>query len=75
MSTRPKNSEALATVLRFDENLGRGLLRLSETGETLGFTYKQVSEEGFIALFEGERVRVNFDGRGRMTLERLNDDG
>lgn len=46
------------TVVFFDENLGRGLLRL-ETGERVRFTYRDLAgAEGFQILFEGEQVEI-----------------
>jgi len=44
-------------VLHFDENLGRGIIRL-ETGEKIRITYRQIEGEGFKVLFEGENVIV-----------------
>lgn len=50
-------------MLFFDENLGRGMIRLEETGRRVPFTYRDVvSEEGFITFHEGERVWVRLSG-------------
>jgi len=44
-------------VLYFDENRGRGKIRLKD-GRDVSFSYKEVEEEGFVILFEGEEVEV-----------------
>lgn len=44
-------------VLHFDENLGRGVIRL-ETGERVKVTHHQIAGEGFKVLFEGETVII-----------------
>ena len=46
---------------------------MNESGEILRFTHRQVEEEGFVVLFEAERVLVHFDGDGRMIVERSSD--
>ena len=49
-------------VLYFDENRGKGKIRL-EDGREVYFTYRVVDEEGFVILFEGEEVEVEMEDR------------
>jgi cold shock CspA family protein len=72
---RSRNQARKARVIRFDENRGRGRLRLETSGEILPFTYKQVNEEGFVTLHEGEAVSVRFHDDGGWTVEREDPDG
>lgn len=52
-------------VLTFDENRGWGKVRL-EDGRVVKVTYKNIKENGFIILFEGEKVEVEFDEKKRV---------
>ncbi len=55
-SRLPEGARGL--VVFFDENLGRGILRL-DTGERIRFTHRDLAQaEGFQVLFEGERVEI-----------------
>ena len=47
-----------AKVLFFDDNRGRGLLKILETGERINVSYKNIQMEGFKVLFEGQIVEV-----------------
>jgi len=47
-----------AKVLFFDDNRGRGLLKILETGERINVSYKNIQIEGFKVLFEGQIVEV-----------------
>ncbi len=49
-------------VLHFDDNLGRGIIRIIETGERIKVTHKDVEMEGFVVLSEGEKVKILRDG-------------
>ena len=49
-------------VLHFDDNLGRGIIRIIETGERIRITHKDVDMDGFVVLSEGEKVRILRDG-------------
>ena len=47
-----------AKVLFFDDNRGRGLLKILDTGERINVSYKNIQMEGFKVLFEGQIVEV-----------------
>ena len=47
-----------AKVLFFDDNRGRGLLKILETGERINVRYKNIQMEGFKVLYEGQIVEV-----------------
>ena len=47
-----------AKVLFFDDNRGRGLLKILDTGERINVGYKNIRMEGFKVLFEGQIVEV-----------------
>ncbi len=49
-------------VLHFDDNLGRGIIRIIETGERIKVTHKDVEMDGFVVLSEGEKVKILRDG-------------
>ncbi len=49
-------------VLQFDDNLGRAIIRLIDTGERLKVTYRDIEMDGFVVLFEGEYVVVEMEG-------------
>lgn len=49
------DKEIKGKVLYFDENLGRGLIKL-KTGKKIKITYRQIDGEGYKILFEGEWV-------------------
>lgn len=55
--SKGNHRETKGKVLHFDENLGRGTIKL-ETGEKIKITYRQIEGEGFKILFEGECVIV-----------------
>ncbi len=50
----------LGIVLFFDDNLGRGVIRLLDTGERLKISHRDIEDEGFVVLFEGELVEIEF---------------
>jgi len=52
-------------VLTFDENRGWGKVRL-EDGRIIKITHKEIEEQGFIILFEGEEVEVELDDNHRV---------
>ncbi len=47
-----------AKVLFFDDNRGRGVLKILDTGERINVSYKNIQMEGFKVLFEGQIVEV-----------------
>jgi cold shock CspA family protein len=55
-------------VLYFDENRGRGKIRLDD-GREVHFTYRVVDDEGFVILFEGEEVEVEIEDKN--TVKRV----
>ncbi|RKZ00401.1 MAG: hypothetical protein DRQ10_04255 [Candidatus Hydrothermota bacterium] len=62
----------MAKVLVFDENLGRGIIRLLDTGERIRITHKDIDEDGFKILFEGEVVEVYRSKDGSLKIRRIN---
>ncbi len=63
-----------AKVLTFDENRGWGTVRLKD-GRILRFTHKDVKDEGFVILFEGEWVEVELEENNRIKwVKRIQDD-
>lgn len=61
----------LGIVIRFDENLGIGFIKIKETGEILRITYRDIDEEGFKVLFEGELVTIDERGRIRRVIDEM----
>jgi cold shock CspA family protein len=49
-------------VVHFDDNLGRAIIRLLDTGERLKITYRDIDMDGFVVLFEGQYVVVKIEG-------------
>ncbi len=47
-----------AKVLFFDDNRGRGTIKLLDSGERFPIGYKNISMEGFKVLYEGQIVEV-----------------
>ena len=53
-----------AKVLFFDDNRGRGVIKLLDSGERFSIDYKSISMEGFKVLYEGQIVEVVIEDRG-----------
>ncbi len=49
-------------VLFFDDNRGRGVVKILDSGERLSFDYKHIKMEGFKILYEGQIVTVEMEG-------------
>ena len=62
----------LAKVLVFDENLGRGIIRFLDTGERIRITHRDIDEDRFKILFEGEVVEVYKSKDGSLKIRRIN---
>ncbi len=63
-----------AKVLFFDDNRGRGILKLLDSGKRLSIDYKNIKMEGFKILYEGQIVIVELD-RDRVTVIPEEEDG
>ncbi len=50
-----------AKVLFFDDNRGRGIIKLLDSGERISIDYKSINMEGFKVLYEGQIVEVEFE--------------
>ncbi len=51
-----------AKVLFFDDNRGRGIIKILDSGERFSVDYKHIKMEGFKVLYEGQIVIVEMDG-------------
>jgi len=66
----------IGKVIQFDDNLGRGVIRLIESGQRLKITHRDIVGDGFVVLIEGELVEVERDnGRIRIRPFRESEDG
>jgi len=66
----------IGKVIQFDDNLGRGVIRLIESGQRLKITHRDIVGDGFVVLIEGELVEVEQDdGRIRVWPLRKSTDG
>lgn len=61
---KEKRSEE-GIVLLFDDNKGEGIIKLSN-GSRIKVRYKDVERDSIFFLFEGDRVVVYFDEKGRV---------
>ncbi len=52
-------------VLLFDDNKGEGIIKL-KSGSRIKVHYKDIMRDSIFFLFEGERVKVQFDEKGRV---------
>ena len=62
-SQKERSEEGI--VLLFDDNKGEGIIRLKD-GSRIKVHYRDVMRDSIFFLFEGEKVRVYFDERGRV---------
>ncbi len=61
-----------AKVLHFDDNKGRGILKILQTGERVTVDYKNIKMEGYKVLFEGQIVNIIYHN-GELVVEPVED--
>ncbi len=62
---RKKERSEEGVVLLFDDNKGEGIIRLKD-GSRIKVHYKDIMRDSIFFLFEGEKVKVYFDEKGRV---------
>ena len=64
-SKEKKERSEEGIVLLFDDNKGEGIIRLKD-GSRIKVHYKDIMRDSIFFLFEGEKVKVYFDEKGRV---------